>query len=58
MNDDARRAYIKNSWIKFTTLMLKSSLCGYSDAYILVGGTVTIERAEGDDNTKRLDERN
>ena len=27
-----------NSQIKFKTLMLKSSLCDYSDAYILVKG--------------------
>ena len=27
----------------FTTSMLRSSLCDYSDAYILVKGTITIE---------------
>ena len=27
---------------KFKTLMLRSSLCDYSDAYILVKGTVTV----------------
>ena len=31
-----------NSQIKFKTAMLKSSLCGYSDAYILVKGTITV----------------
>ena len=30
---------MKNSQIKFETLMLRSSLCDYSDAYILVKGT-------------------
>ena len=30
-----------NSQIKFKTLMLKSSLCDYSDAYILVKGNIT-----------------
>ena len=31
-----------NSQIKFKTAMLKSSLCDYSDAYILVKGTISI----------------
>ena len=38
--------------------MLKSSLCDYSDAYILVTGTITITGAEADDPAKRADERN
>ena len=28
--------------------MLKSSVCGYSDAYILVKGTITVAPQEGD----------
>ena len=31
-----------NSQLKFKTAMLKSSLCDYSDAYILVKGTITV----------------
>ena len=31
-----------NSQIKFKTTMLKSSLCDYSDAYILVKGTISV----------------
>ena len=38
-------------------LMLKSSLCDYSEVYILVSGTVTIDWAGADDNAKRADER-
>ena len=38
--------------------MLRSSLCDYSDAYILVSGTITITRAGNDDAAWRLDERN
>ena len=38
--------------------MSKSSLCDYSDAYILVSGTITIDSAGDDDNAKWLDERN
>ena len=37
--------------------MLRSSLCDYSDAYILVTGTITITVAGADDATKRLDGR-
>ena len=36
MNDDARRTYNIKSQIKFKISMLESSLCDYSDAYILV----------------------
>ena len=36
INDESRGTYNVNSQIKFKTTMLKSSLCDYSDAYILV----------------------
>ena len=36
MNDESRRTYDTNSQIKFKTTMPKSSLCDYSDAYILI----------------------
>ena len=43
INDESRGAYNDvNSQIKFKTTMLKSSLCDFSDAYILVKGTVTV----------------
>ena len=32
--------------------MLKSSLCDYSDAYILVSGTIAITGGGADDNAK------
>ena len=48
INDDVRGTYNTNSQIKFETLMLKSSLCDYSDAYILVTGTITIAAQAGD----------
>ena len=38
--------------------MLKSNLCDYSDAYILVSGTITIDGVKDDDNEKQIDERN
>ena len=43
--------------IKFKTTMLRSNLCDYADAYILVEGTITITGAGDDDVAKRLDER-
>ena len=41
-SDESRGTYNVNSQIKFKTTMLKSSLCCYSDAYILVKGTITV----------------
>ena len=38
--------------------MLKSSLCDYSDACILISGTITIIREGDSDAAKRADERN
>ena len=38
INDESRGTYEDDKQIKFRTTMLKSSLCDYSDAYILVKG--------------------
>ena len=38
--------------------MLKSSLCDYSDAYILVKGRITITGAGDDSAARRADEGN
>ena len=53
-NDELHRTYNTNSQIKFKTWMLRSSLCDYSDAYILVSETITITGA----GARRLDEIN
>ena len=50
--------YNTNSKIKFKTSMVKSSLCNYSDAYILVSGTIIITGAGDDDAARQGDERN
>ena len=42
INDKARGTYSPNKQIKFKTSMLRSSLCDYSDAYILVKGNITV----------------
>ena len=38
INDDSRGTYSVNKQINFKTPMLRSFLCDYSDAYILVKG--------------------
>ena len=42
ISDESWRTGSVNSLIKFKTTMLKSSSCDYSDAYILVKGTITV----------------
>ena len=42
INHESRGAYNVNSQIKFKTTMLNSRLCDYSDPYILVKGTISI----------------
>ena len=42
ITDKSRGAYNVNSQIKFKTTMLKSSLCDFSDAYILVKVTISV----------------
>ena len=51
INDELRGTYNVNSQIKFKTTMLKSSLCDYSDAYILVKGTIAITGAGAQSST-------
>ena len=48
INDESREIYSVNSQIEFKTIMLKSSLCGYGNAYIFVKGKITITGARDD----------
>ena len=57
INDESRGTYTSND-IKFKTTMLRSNLCDYADAYILVKGTIAVTGAGDDDAAKQLDERN
>ena len=58
INDESRGEYATGSDIKFKTTMLRSSLCGYADAYILAEGKITVT-GEGDAAAARqVDERN
>ena len=57
INDDMRVAYSPNKQIRFKTAMLRSSLCDYSDAYILVRGNITVNNtaaAPADNRNKKL----
>ena len=49
INDESREKYDVNSQIKLKTTMLKSSLCDYSDAYIHIKGTVTVNNTAAAD---------
>ena len=56
INDESRRTCTSND-IKFKATMLRSNLCDYADAYILVKETITITGSGNDDATKQADER-
>ena len=58
INDQSREAYNANSDIRFKTTMLESSLCNYSDAYILVNGRIAITGTGSDVEARQADERN
>ena len=44
--------YNENKSIRFKTPMLRSDLCDYADAYILVNGTITVTAAAGANNIR------
>ena len=48
INEEARSTYSPNKQIKLKTSMLRSSLCDYSDAYILVKGNITVNNTAAD----------
>ena len=44
--------YDENKSIRFKTPMLRSDLCDYADAYILVNGTITVTTNAGANNIR------
>ena len=58
INDQSSRVYNTNTDIRLKTTMLRSSLLEYSDAYILVKGTITITGARNDGVARQANERN
>ena len=57
INDESRGKYNDNKQIRFKKTMLKSSLCDYSDAYIIVKGKITIIGEGADAAAREADER-
>ena len=55
INDDSRETYNTNSQMEFKTTMLKSSLCDYSDVYILLKGTMNVAGAEATAEARQND---
>ena len=47
--------YNENKSISFKTPMLRSDLCDYADAYILVNGTITVTSQENVIRDKKID---
>ena len=47
INNDIRGVYSPNKRIRFKTAMLRSSLCDYSDGYILVKGNMSVKNNSG-----------
>ena len=46
--DEAKVTYSHNEQIKFKISILRSSLCDYSDSYILAKGTITVNNTAAD----------
>ena len=56
---EKRNIYNKNKSIRFKTPMLRLNLCDYSDAYILVKGTITVTAPGVNNNANNIrDKRN
>ena len=49
INDESRGTYSVNRQINFKTSMLRSSLCDYSDTYILVKGNISVNNTAAAD---------
>ena len=58
LNYESRGTHNASNQIKFKTSKIRSSLCDYSDAYILVSRIIAITGAGADDAAKRVDKRN
>ena len=56
INDESRGKYTGNN-IKFKTTMLRSNLCDYEGAYILVKGTITVAGARNNDAARQANKR-
>ena len=53
IDSESKGNYLPDNEIKFLTSSLESSLCDYSDAYILVTGNITVTRTIAGDPVQR-----
>ena len=58
LNDESRGTYSTNSQINFYNFNVTSTLCDYSDVYILVKGTIIITGRGADQATRQTDKSN
>ena len=54
VHDQSGGSYDTNKEIKFKKSMLRSGLCDYSDAYIVVRGTIVVIRLDNDAYDKKV----
>ena len=54
VHGQSNKIYSKNKQIRFKTSVLRSDLCDYSDAYIVVKGTNTVTRPNVNAYDKKL----
>ena len=55
--DQSGEIYSTNKQIRFKTSMLRSDLCDYSDAYIVVKGIITVSTTDGANNIRDKENR-
>ena len=54
VHDQSGQTYNTNKQIRFKTSMVRSDLCDYSDAYIVVKGKITVTNTNNDAYDKKL----
>ena len=54
VHDQSGETYNTNKQIRFKTLMLRSDLCDYNDAYIVVTGKITVTNPDNNAYDKKL----
>ena len=55
--DQSGEIYSTNKQIRFKTSLLRSDLCDYSDAYIVVKGIITVSTTDGANNIRDKENR-
>ena len=58
VHDQFGKTYNTNKQIRFKSSMLRSDLCDYNDAYIVVKGKITVTDSKNDEYDKKLASKN